>query len=140
MKHLLLFTCIIVFFSFSCEDNENDDSDIDIQLFNVRVDLQWGFEDQLVNIKFNDEECFNEYIEPGIPFSGPQASFDIILHKGVNQCEVYCQDMYQMPLPVGLEFSVEIVLSDLAYYFIGFGLNGDSLITTVSEYGIDYVH
>ena len=103
----------------------------DGDLVKVQIDLQWGFEGQVVTVKFSGEEHFHTELSELVPLAGPLASFVTRLPRGEN-------DLLVRWSPPNLqeeshEDSADFELRDAEEYFIGLRASGDTLTIEIQD-------
>lgn len=123
---IFCFISLSIFILFlSCEDNNIIDGNSD--LAKVNVDLQFGFDNYFVRVKFNEENYFSADLTELVPLSGPLATFITYLPPGKNSCEVFWQENYgQVGQPYFID-SANVIIGDLEEYYLGIRAVNDSI-------------
>ena len=127
-----ILTISLALFFISCdEDNVTGNG---VTLVKVNVDLQLGFQDHFVKVKFNDTVHFSADLTPGVSLAGPLATFITYLPHGLNQCEVFWQENYgQAYQPFHLD-STDVYVGDSKEYYMGIRVSSDTtLVVEIRE-------
>jgi len=112
---------LLFFFIFNSCSDESTTSPLN-ELIHSRIDLQSGFDGHYVTIECNGEIIFNAILSESVPFSGPLATFTTYFPKGNNEMYIFWRLNN-----TALRDSVDFILEDTEYCFIGIRLSNDTI-------------
>ncbi|MBU1874567.1 hypothetical protein KJ688_12715 [bacterium] len=138
MKTLCLYfiTVLLLIFLLGCDCDNITESNND--LAKVNIDLQYGFDDYFVIVRFDDESYFSADLTGVVPFSGPLASFVTYLSSGEHTCKVFWREDYgQIGQPYNID-STKIVIGDLEEYFLGIRAYNDTISVELRDTSFGY--
>jgi len=139
MKTLCLYfmTVLLLIFFLGCDCDNITESSTD--LAKVHVDLQYGFNDYFVIVRFNDERYFTADLTGLAPLSGPLATFVTYLEIGEHNCKVFWQENAgQIGQPYFLD-STQITIGDLEEYFLGIRAYNDTISVELRDTPFGYI-
>jgi hypothetical protein len=128
---------IILFFCFVLNCSDNNSLNADSKEINIQVDLQSGFSNQLVYIKFDETIHFKSMISEYVPFSGPESFFLTNLPDGDYNLSVVIVDINNSGNLS--EHTQHISFEPDKDYFIGLLFIQDSLIINVQNSPFGYL-
>ena len=115
-KIIMIILCAVLGI-LSCNEDSVTNSTETVKLVKVRVDLQTGFGNKTVFIKFNDESAFSANLSNMEPLAGPIATFDSYLHEGENNLSLLMHDLsLQSEI---FSDSCSFILGDKEIYYLG---------------------
>lgn len=130
-------TLCLFFFLLGCDGNNITESNT--ELAKINVDLQYGFDNYFVLIRFNDEKYFSADLTGLVPLSGPLATFVTYLEPGEYNCEVFWQENSgQAGQPYFLD-STKITIGDLEEYYLGIRANNDTISAELRDTPFGYI-
>jgi len=140
--------CCVVFFMYSCEQSEItgthgttlEKQDTLTESIPVQVDIQEGFADLYISVRFNDEIYFVADLCSGVPLAGPVALFRTSLPQGRHALKVtWSKGRTIEPPPVIDSVQVEIQAIERVYIGIERDEREDTLRVEVREKPFEYV-
>ncbi|KAA3616252.1 MAG: hypothetical protein DWQ05_10935 [Calditrichaeota bacterium] len=130
-------TLFLYIFLLGCDDDNFIENTPD--LAKINVDLQAGFEDHFVSVKFNDERYFSADLTELAPLAGPLATFVTYLKPGEYNCEIFWQEnVRQVGQPFFLDSTI-ITIGNLDEYYLGIRAYSDTISVELKESPFSYL-